>query len=67
MTLSKMRMGLLTVPLQALLNVLLRKEWRLHWEKKQENRRRKVTGDVEAQICAIACSTPSTPLEEASR
>lgn len=26
--------------------------------KKQENRRRKVTGDVEARICAIACSTP---------
>lgn len=24
--------------------------------KKQENRRRKVTGDVEARICAIACS-----------
>lgn len=27
--------------------------------KKQENRRRKVTGDVEARICAIACSTPA--------
>lgn len=26
--------------------------------KKQENRNRKVTGDVEARICAIACSTP---------
>jgi len=26
--------------------------------KKQENYRRKVTGDVEAQICAIACSNP---------
>ena len=26
--------------------------------KKQENRRRKVTGDVEARICAIACSEP---------
>ena len=26
--------------------------------KKQENRRRKVTGDVEARICAIACSAP---------
>ena len=25
---------------------------------KQENRRRKVTGDVEARICAIACSEP---------
>jgi len=24
--------------------------------KKQENRRRKITGEVEAQICAIACS-----------
>ena len=27
--------------------------------KKQENYHRKVTGDVEARICAIACSTPS--------
>lgn len=26
--------------------------------KKQENRYRKVTGEVEAQICAIACSEP---------
>ena len=26
--------------------------------KVQENRRRKVTGDVEARICAIACSEP---------
>ena len=26
--------------------------------KKQLNRRRKVTGDVEARICAIACSAP---------
>ncbi len=26
--------------------------------KKQENRFRKVTGEVEARICAIACSTP---------
>jgi transposase len=26
--------------------------------KKQENRRRKVTGEVEAQICVIACSNP---------
>ena len=26
--------------------------------KKQQNRRRKVTGDVEARICAIACSDP---------
>lgn len=26
--------------------------------KKQENRHRKVTGDVEARICAIACSKP---------
>ena len=26
--------------------------------KKQENYHRKVTGEVEAQICAIACSTP---------
>ncbi len=26
--------------------------------KKQENRFRKVTGDVEAQICVIACSEP---------
>jgi hypothetical protein len=26
--------------------------------KKQENRRRKVTGEVEARICAIACSQP---------
>ena len=26
--------------------------------KAQENRRRKVTGDVEARICAIACSEP---------
>lgn len=26
--------------------------------KKQENRHRKVTGDVEARICAIACSQP---------
>ena len=26
--------------------------------KKQENRYRKVTGEVEARICAIACSTP---------
>lgn len=26
--------------------------------KKQENRRRKVTGDVEARICAISCSVP---------
>ena len=26
--------------------------------KKQENRHRKVTGDVEARICAIACSEP---------
>lgn len=26
--------------------------------KKQENHSRKVTGDVEAQLCAIACSTP---------
>lgn len=26
--------------------------------KKQENRRRKVTGDVEARICTIACSAP---------
>lgn len=26
--------------------------------KKQENRCRKVTGDVEARICAIACSAP---------
>ncbi len=26
--------------------------------KKQENRSRKVTGDVEARICAIACSAP---------
>lgn len=26
--------------------------------KKQENRRRKVTGEVEAQICVIACSEP---------
>lgn len=26
--------------------------------KVQENRRRKVTGDVEARICAIACSQP---------
>lgn len=26
--------------------------------KKQQNRYRKVTGDVEARICAIACSTP---------
>ena len=28
--------------------------------KKQENRRRKITGKVEAQICAIACSEPPT-------
>ena len=27
-------------------------------ERVQENRRRKVTGDVEARICAIACSEP---------
>ena len=26
--------------------------------KKQVNRHRKVTGDVEARICAIACSQP---------
>lgn len=26
--------------------------------KKQENHRRKVTGDVEARICTIACSAP---------
>ena len=26
--------------------------------KKQKNRHRKVTGDVEARICAIACSEP---------
>ena len=26
--------------------------------KKQQNRRRKVTGEVEAHICAIACSEP---------
>lgn len=26
--------------------------------KEQENRRRKVTGDIEAHICAIACSQP---------
>ncbi len=26
--------------------------------KKQENRRHKVTGDVEARMCAIACSAP---------
>lgn len=26
--------------------------------KKQENHRRKVTGDVEARICAISCSNP---------
>jgi len=26
--------------------------------KKQENRHRKVTGEIEARICAIACSTP---------
>ena len=26
--------------------------------KEQKNRHRKVTGDVEARICAIACSTP---------
>ena len=26
--------------------------------KVQENRRRKVTGDIEARICAIACSQP---------
>ena len=26
--------------------------------RKQENRCRKVTGDVEARICAIACSEP---------
>lgn len=26
--------------------------------KKQENRRRKVTGEVEARICTIACSAP---------
>jgi len=26
--------------------------------KKQENHYRKVTGDIEAQICTIACSTP---------
>ena len=26
--------------------------------KQQQNRRRKVTGDVEARICAIACSEP---------
>ncbi len=26
--------------------------------KRQENRHRKVTGDVEARICAIACSAP---------
>lgn len=32
--------------------------------KKQKNRHRKVTGDVEARICAIACSEPS---EGASR
>lgn len=32
--------------------------------KVQENRRRKVTGDVEARICAIACSEPP---EEAHR
>ena len=32
--------------------------------KNKENRRLKVTGDVEARICAIACSEPS---EGASR
>lgn len=26
--------------------------------KKQKNRRRKVTGDVETRICAIVCSAP---------
>lgn len=26
--------------------------------KKQENRRRKIIGDVEARICSIACSAP---------
>ena len=26
--------------------------------KEQKNRHRKVTGDVEAKICAIACSAP---------
>jgi hypothetical protein len=26
--------------------------------KTQENRRRKVTGDIEARICAIVCSNP---------
>jgi len=26
--------------------------------KKQENRRSKITGEVEAHICAIACSAP---------
>ena len=26
--------------------------------KKQENRHRKVTGEIEARICAIACSAP---------
>ncbi|MFR5149902.1 MAG: helix-turn-helix domain-containing protein [Ruminococcus sp.] len=28
------------------------------WKKRAKNRHRKVTGDVEARICAIACSTP---------
>lgn len=26
--------------------------------KKQQNRHRKVTGDVEARICSVACSAP---------
>ena len=50
MTASKMRMEPPVPPLQVLRNGL-------SWED-QENRRRKVTGDVEARICAIACSEP---------
>lgn len=65
MTVSKMHMALPTVRLQALQNDLSWTVWKLSsTEKKQENRRRKVTEDVEARICAIVCSAP---LEGASR
>ena len=59
MIVSKMHTAPLTVRLQVLQNALPWNAWKLpSAEKKQENRRRKVTGEVEARICTIACSAP---------
>ena len=58
MTASKTRMGPPVPPLQALPSGSSWRDGGSPGRKVQENRRRKVTGEVEARICAIACSQP---------